>query len=242
MNKGKVIGIIMTYNCAYLVENTFKSLPVGVLDEVFIVDDGSADNIKEIAQKLDITLYTHEHLGYGGNIKYGFKKAIERGADYMVEIHGDGQFDVSFIEPALKKMKEGYDLILATRFIDMRQPLRDHMPLEKYLANIILSFIERLVLRIKVSEFHTGARIYSRKVIEVMNLSHTSNNFLFSFEIIAQIAYYNFKIGEVPTRCYYGQEHSSISFKKSIIYAFASFGVLFYYVLARIGFKTSLFR
>lgn len=174
-------------------------------------------------------------------MKLGLAKALEMGADYMVEIHGDGQYDLDFIKPAIKKMKQGYDLVLATRFIDKKQPLRDNMPIVKYVANIGLSFMESLVLGVGVSEFHTGARVYSRKAIQRVALTHTSNNFLFGFEIIAQIAYYHFKIGEVPGRSYYGREHTSISIKNSIVYAIGTFRVLFTYILARLGLRSKLF-
>lgn len=195
-----------------------------------------------MAKRLGILVFNHPRLGYGGNMKLGLSKALAMGADYMVEIHGDGQYDPGFIKPAIKKMKQGYDLVLATRFIDKKQPLRDNMPLVKYLANIGLSFIESLVLGVCVSEFHTGARVYSRKAIQRVALTNTSNNFLFGFEIIAQIAYHRFKIGEVPGRSYYGREHTSISIKNSIIYAIGTFGVLFTYILARLGYKTRLFK
>lgn len=238
----KVIGIILAYKHAQFLESLHKKLPLYVLDEVIIANDESGDDIEKVAEKLGIKCFSHPRLGYGGNMKFGLKKAIELGADYMIEIHGDGQFDTAFIKPAVEKMKQGCDLVLGTRFMDMKQPLRDKMPLMKYIANIGLSFLERLVLRVSVSEFHTGARIYSRKTIEKVDLTHTSNGFLFGFEIIAQIIYHRLKIGEVPVRSYYNQEHTTISIKNSVIYAFGTFGVLFSYICARMGFETSLFH
>lgn len=241
-NKKKVIGIILANNCGEQIEALYKSLPHEVLDMVIITNDESGDNTEEVARDLGIPCFSHPRLNYGGNMKYGMAKAIELGADYMVEIHGDGQYDVSFIKPAVEKIKEGYGLVLGSRFTDLLQPLRDKMSIIRYLANVFLSLIDRLVLGVRVSEFHTGARVYSREAIQKVDLKYTANNFLFSFQIIAQIAYHNFKIGEVPARCYYDQENSSISLKNSAIYAFATFVVLFYYVLARIGFQTKLFH
>ena len=242
VNKKKVIGVILAYKHASFLESLYQKLPLDILDEVIITNDESGDTTEEIARKLGIPCFSHSQLGYGGNMKYGMKKALERGADYVVEIHGDGQYDPSFIHPALEKMKQGCDLVLGTRFMDMSQPLRDGMPMIKYIANICLTSIERLVLRARVSEFHTGARVYSKKAIETSDFTYTSNDFLFGFESIAQIRYHRLKIGEVPVRCYYNQEHTSISLKNSAIYAIASFKVLLIFIVARLGFKTKLFH
>jgi glycosyltransferase involved in cell wall biosynthesis len=241
-NHKKVIGVILTYKCANFLEDLQKKLPMDVLDEVFITNDESGDNTEEVAKKLGIKCFSHPKLGYGGNMKYGMNKALELGADYIVEIHGDGQYDISFIKPALEKIKNGYGLVLGSRFTDLRQPLKDKMPLIRYIANLSLTFIDRIILGVRTSELHTGARVYSKESIQSVDLTHTSNDYLFSFEIIAQIVYKKFKIGEVPVRGLYMKEHTSISIKRSIVYAFATFGVLFYYVLAKLGFKTKLFH
>jgi glycosyltransferase involved in cell wall biosynthesis len=243
-NNKKVIGIILAYKAATSLEALYKSLPMDVIDEVIISNDDTGDGIEEIAQKLNIPCYSHPRLCYGGNMKYGMKKAMELGADYIVEIHGDGQYDPSFIKPALEKIKqdENYGLVIGSRFVDIKQPLRDKMPLSRYLANISLTFIDRIILGVESSELHTGARVYNSEALRKVNLENTSNDFLFSFEIIAQIAYIRMKIGEVPVRCYYSKEHTSISIKRSIAYAFKTFGTLFYFIIARLGFKTKLFH
>lgn len=241
-SKKKVIGVILAYKHASFLEDLYKKLPLDVLDQVIISNDESGDNIAEIADKIGILCFSHPRVGYGGNMKFGFKKAVDMGADYIVEIHGDGQYDISFIKPAIEKMKEGNDLVLGSRFLDMRQPFRDKMPFVKYLANVSLSFIERLVLGVHISEFHTGARVYSKVAIESVDVDHTSNNFLFGFEIIAQIIYHKFNIGEVPVRCYYGREHTSINYKNSIVYALQTFYVLFLYLIAKVGINTKLFH
>lgn len=240
--KPKVVGIILAYKHASFLEELYKKLPLDVLDEVIITNDESGDHIEQIAKRLGIPCFSHKRRGYGGNMKFGLSKARAMGADYMVEIHGDGQYDPGFIKPGLVKIKQGYDLVLATRFIDKLQPLKDKMPLVKYVANIGLSFIESLILGVNVSEFHTGARIYSRKAITTVSLESTSSNFLFGFEVIAQIAFHHLRIAEIPGRSYYGEKHTSISLKNSAIYAVQSFGVLLDYVLARLGHKTKRFR
>ncbi len=238
----KIIGILLTYNCAHLVEGIYRQLPHAYLDEVIMVDDGSSDDIAAVAQKLGVTFFTHKHSGYGGNIKYALTKALERGGEYMVEIHGDGQYGAELVIPGVEKIKQGYDFVLGSRFTDWRQPLRDKMPLSRYLANIGLSFFDRLILRVPLTEFHTGFRVYSRHLIETIGFANTSNDYLYSFEIIVQAKYHNLKIGETPIRCDYSEDHTSISIKKAAIYSFQTFYILLKYIGARFGFPNRLLR
>ena len=237
----KIIGVILTYKHAEFLEKLYQSIPAGVFDAILIADDHSGDGIEMIAARLGIPCFSHPRLGYGGNIKYGCKKAMEMGADYMVEIHGDGQYDLGASRPAIEKVKQGYDLVMGSRFMDLRQPLKDHMSFARYFANIGLSFIARVVLRAKLTEFHNGFRVYTRRLLETVNLETSSNDFLFGFEIIAQARFWNMRIGEVPNRCYYFNEHTSISIPKSIQYAFQMMGVLFLYLLAKAGCTIPLF-
>lgn len=239
---GKSVGIILAYNSASMLEDLYARIPKDVLDEIILVDDASTDNTLEVAKKLGIPSFTHPHKGYGGNVKFGLQKALERGGDYMVEIHGDGQYDPTVIPLALQKMREGYDFILGSRFMIPKQPLEDGMSFARYLPNIILSFFDRLILGIKISEFHSGFRLYSRKLLTVANLDKSSDDHLFSFEIIVLAQYHKLRIGEVPIRCDYRKSHTSISIRKSIIYAFQTFYIILLYLLAKIGFKTNLFR
>ncbi|MCR4281294.1 MAG: glycosyltransferase family 2 protein [Candidatus Kaiserbacteria bacterium] len=238
---GKSVCVILSYNCGHLLGNTYKRIPPGSVDRIILVDDASTDNTLEIAKQLGIECYTHAHTGYGGNVKYSIKKGLELGAEYIVDLHGDGQYDPSAVPLALAKAREGHDLVLGSRFFDIKQPLRDGMPWSRYLANIGLSAIERFVLGLPVSEFHTGFRVYTRKLAETVALEETSDDFLFGFEIIAQAGYCNLKIGEIPIRCNYKAEHTSISIPKSIIYAFQTFKTLALYVLARVGLRVKLF-
>ncbi|MBX4187007.1 MAG: glycosyltransferase family 2 protein [Candidatus Doudnabacteria bacterium] len=242
MNNSKVIGIIMTYNCAHLVEGIYRRLPLDVFDEVIIADDGSADNIEEVAHKIGLPYFSHEHGGYGTNIKYGLQKALERGAEYMVEIHGDGQYDPDFIPAGLQKIQQGYAFLMGSRFVNILQPLRDKMSLIRYMGNICLSFMDRLVLRLPLTEFHSGFRIYSRQLIEKLSTAGTSADYLYSFEIIAQAKYCNLPVTEIPIRCDYSQDHTSIGLRKSFIYAWQTRKVLAKYILARMGFKIKIFN
>lgn len=240
--KGKVIGVILTYNCAPMVEDLYRRIPQEALDEIILIDNNSADDTIEIAKRLGINYFIHEYTEYGGSIKWGLKKALELGADYIVEIHGDGQYDPVFIPDALKKIREGYDFLLGSRFTTLGQPLKDHMPLARYVANIGLSFVDRLVLRVPLTEFHSGFRVYSRRLLESVCLDATSNTHLFSFQIITLARFCNLNIAEIPIRCNYADEHTSISILHSTIYAFRTLGVLLQYILARAGFKIPLFQ
>lgn len=238
---GKAICVILAYNCASVLENTYRRIPKDSVDRIILVDDGSTDRTLEEAKRLGIEYYTHPNLGYGGNVKYSIRKAIEFGAEYVVDLHGDGQYDPAAIPLALAKAREGYDLVLGSRFVDLRQPLRDAMPLARYVANIGLSAIERFVLGLPLSEFHTGFRIYTKRMADTIALDNTSDGFLFSFEIIAQARYHNLRVGEIPIRCNYREEHTSISIPRSIVYAFQTFKVLALYLLARMSLRTTLF-
>jgi len=235
------ICVILSYNCAHLLEDIYKRIPAESVGRIILVDDASTDNTLEVAKRLGIECYTHEHLGYGGNVKYSIRKGIELGAEYIVDLHGDGQYDPSIIPAALGKMREGYDFVLGSRFFDLKQPLRDGMSWARYLANVGLSAVERLILNLPLSEFHTGFRVYSRNLAETVALEETSNDHLFSFEIIAQAHFCNLKIGEIPVRCDYRKEHSSVSLSRSAVYAFQTFGTLGLFLLAKMGFKVKLF-
>ena len=237
----KSVCVILAYNCGHLLENTYRRIPSGSVDRIILVDDASTDNTLEIARRLGIESYTHGHLGYGGNVKYSIRKGLELGAEYIIDLHGDGQYDPGAVPLALAKAREGYDLVLGSRFFDIKQPRRDGMPWSRYLANIGLSAIERFVLGLPVTEFHTGFRVYTKNLAEAVALNVSSDDFLFGFEIIAQAGFCNLKIGEIPIRCNYKAEHTSISIPKSIIYAFQTFKTLALFLLAKASFRIKLF-
>ncbi len=239
----KTIGIIMTYNSSSCLEDFYRCIPK-VFDALIVVDDGSDDSAETeiIAKQLGLIFFRHEHMGYGGNIRYGIKKAIEMGAEYMIELHGDGQFDPSASPAALAKIRSGYDFVLGSRFTNLLQPLRDKMSLARYLANIGLSFIDRLILQVPLSEFHTGFRVYSKNLVEKIPFESISDDYLYSFEVIAQAAYFKLRIAEVPVRADYRKKHTSISIWKAAIYSFKTLYVLFLFIAARLGFRAHLFR
>ncbi|MEK7634825.1 MAG: glycosyltransferase family 2 protein [Patescibacteria group bacterium] len=241
-NKPKVIGIILAYKHAKYLEELYKSLPKEAFDEIIISNDETGDGIEKIAERLGIKCFSHPRGHYGGNMKYGLNKAMELGGDIMVEIHGDGQYGTSAIIPGIAKMKEGYDFVMGSRFINTFEPLVKYkMPLIRFMANVGLSFIDRLVFRIPISEFHSGSRFYSRKQLESIPLHLTANDHLFSFQLISLTIFHRLRVAEVPVICDYRKEHSSIKMSWAVKYAFQTMGVLVQYILAKLGFKTTLF-
>lgn len=239
----KVIGIILAYNSADLLEHTYAKIPKESLNEIILVDDGSRDATLQISRRLGMPSFEHSHLGYGGNIKFGLAKAIELGGDYMVMIHHDGQYDLSVISEAIQKMKsEHVDYLLGSRFATDQNPLLDGMSIVRYVANRWLSFIDRIILGIRLTEFHTGFRIYSRHLLEVVDFGNTSDGFIFDFEAIVLSRFAKAVIAEIPIRCDYKGKHTSMSLPVSIKYAIQTFWVLFQYLLRRCGLRTRLFE
>ena len=240
-NDKKIFGFILTYNCASLLKNAYDQLPKDLFDKIICVDDGSSDDVVRVAESIGIPLFTHEHSGYGGNLKFALKKSIELGADYMVEIHGDGQYDPFSIKLAMSKFDQEYDLVLGNRFFRFTQPLKDGMSLIRYFGNFLLSLMARLVLVLGPPDLFTGFRAYSKHLVETLDFSRGSDDYFFSFEIIAQARYAKLKICHVPARCYYNKEHTSVNLWKGFLEIFQTPYVLILYLLARVGIKIGIF-
>lgn len=237
----KIVGIIMAYNCASLISRAFQSIPKEYFDDIICVDDGSIDPTVAVAKQLGISVFTHEHTGYGGNLFFGFRKALERGGTHMIELHGDGQYDFAAVPAALEQLNAGCDLVLGNRFYRMLQPLRDGMDVARYLGNIFLSAIGRVGLGIPSRDLFPGFRAYSRKFVETLNMEHTSQNYFFSFEIIAQARYCGLKICQVPVRCDYKGEHTSMKLSKGFPAILHTCSTAFFYRLARMNIKRGIF-
>lgn len=233
----KIIAIVLAYNCARMLPRAFERIPKDLLNDIIVMDDGSKDNTSDVARELGLKVFRHEpNRGYGGNLKAGLKKALELGADYVMEVHGDGaQFDPQSLRYALEPMNRGAQLILGSRFQQPAQALKNGMPLIRFVANLFLSFFDRMVLQLPLTEFHTGFRIYGRRLLETVPFDGNSNDYLFSFEIIAQAAYYGMPVAEVPVEADYNSEHTSHALTGAAIYAIQTFFILAYFLLAKAG-------
>lgn len=237
----RVVGMILAYNCERMIARAIERIPREYFNDIFLTDDGSTDGTRAAAQRLGIAVIGHApNRGYGGNVKAGLRHALALGADYVVEIHGDGaQFNPRSVKHARPLMATGYDLILGSRFQQPREALAHGMPWSRWLANQGLSFFDRLVLRLPLTEFHTGFRIYSKRLLETLPLQQAADDYLFSFQVIAQAAYFGLRVGEVPVEADYLSEHTSHSLPGAAKYAVQTFGTLGQYALARASLRHS---
>ncbi len=234
--KQKVIVVMPAYNAAKTLERTYNDLPKEVVDKVILVDDVSQDETVEIARHLGLEVVVHiQNKGYGGNQKTCYLKALEEGADIVVMLHPDYQYDSTLVPDLIRPIQEGKaDMMLGSRFLS-GGTLAGGMPLYKYISNRILTFIENLVLGQHLSECHTGFRAYSRRFLETIPFLLNSDNFVFDTEVIAQAVAFGFRIGEIAVPTRYFKEASSVNFKNSVIYGLSTLAVMVRYLLAKWG-------
>jgi len=219
LNGKRIVVVLPAYNAEKTLEQTYWEIPQEIVDDVLMVDDGSSDSTVSLAQTLGIATIAHDrNYGYGRNQKTCYEEALKRSADIIVMVHPDYQYTPKLITAMASMIAfDVYDVVLGSRIIGGRA-LRGGMPLYKYIANRLLTAFENVLLGSKVSEFHTGYRAFSREVLETIPLQENSNGFVFDNEMLVQIIYFGYRIGEVscPTRYFEGA--SSIGFKKSIRY------------------------
>jgi glycosyltransferase involved in cell wall biosynthesis len=232
----RVVALILAYNVERLLEKALRKIPPALVDDIFVMDDGSRDGTSDVARRLGLTVYRNErNLGYGGNLREGLRRAIhDHRADYVVEIHGDGaQFNPGAIAAAVPLMERGVPFILGSRFVEPGRARKNGMSLVRFVANKGLSALARRVLRLPLSEFHSGFRIYSRALVETLPLRANASNHLFSFEILAQAAYHEVDVREVPVEADYLSEHTSITLREAVIYSFDNLFCLGKFLLAK---------
>ena len=193
----KIVAMVLCYNCAELLEQAKKRIPFSYFDKVYLIENGSSDDSAKVAKALGFEVVQFKkNYGYGRAVKRGIAHGfIKENADYVVEIHGDGaEFDPRAVFPATDYMKKKYDLITGSRFIKKSKALENGMSYIRFFANIFLSSIDRIILRVNLSEFHVGFKVYSRNLFENIPWEVTSDNYLHNFQIISQCAYFNLKI------------------------------------------------
>ena len=219
LNGKKVIVVMPAYNAAKTLEQTVAEIPRDVVDEILLVDDASSDETVELANRLNLTVFIHEkNFGYGRNQKTCYREALSRGADIVVMVHPDYQYSPHLIVPMVGMIAYGeYDVIIASRILG-RGALAGGMPLYKYIANRVLTFIQNILMSYKLSEYHTGFRAFRREVLERLPLHENSDDFVFDNQILAQAIYFGFRLGEISSPTRYFPEASSINFSRSVRY------------------------
>ena len=229
------------YNAATTLRQTVRDLPQALIDEIILVDDGSRDGTPELARSLGLTVFVHEqNRGYGGNQKTCYREAIARDADYVVMVHPDYQYDSRVVGAAVEILRLGIcDVVLGSRIRTRREALDGGMPRYKYLANRCLTFLENVLLGQNLGDFHSGFRAYRRKVLETIPYEVNSDDFVFDSQFLAQAVYFGFKLGDIPVPVRYFPEASSINFRRSLKYGFATLKVLADYWLHWLGVKRS---
>lgn len=227
------------YNAAKTLERTYRDIPPGIVDQVILVDDVSQDQTVEIAQQLGIEIVVHyQNKGYGGNQKTCYIEALKQGADIVVMLHPDYQYDSTLIPELIAPIADGRaDLMLGSRLLG--DPLAGGMPLYKFLSNRFLTFCENGVLRQHLSECHTGFRAYSRRLLETIPFLLNSDDFLFDTQVIIQAVAFGFRIGEIAVPTRYFSEASSVNFTRSVKYGAGTLGALARYLLDRCGIAPS---
>jgi glycosyltransferase involved in cell wall biosynthesis len=234
----KVIVVMPAYNAEKTLEKTFKDIPQEWVDDIVLTDDASKDNTVTIAKKLGLRVFVHErNKGYGGNQKTCYKEALKLGADIVIMVHPDHQYDPKVIPQLLSPLvDEQCDAVFGSRMLGGR-PLEGGMPKWKYLANIFLTAIENSVFYLYLTEYHSGLRAYSRKYLQTVKFELNSDDFVFDSEIIAQGVIHNMRIREIPIETRYFPEASRIGLWRSIIYGLSILKTLVKYKLHTKGFK-----
>lgn len=230
----RVAVILPAYNAAKTLELTYAEIPLDIVDEVILTDDASRDATVALAKKLGIHTLIHDvNKGYGANQKTCYAAALARGADIVVMLHPDYQYSPKLVTAMASMIASGhYDSVLASRILG-RGALKGGMPLYKYIANRFLTFAENLALGIKLSEYHSGYRAFSRKLLETLPLDLCSDDFVFDNQMIAQAVFANFAIGEISCPTRYFAEASSINFRRSVTYGLGVLQTALHYRLAR---------
>lgn len=232
--KPQVVVVMPAYNAAKTLERTYRDIPLDVVDEVILVDDVSADETVEIAERLRLDVIMHiQNKGYGGNQKTCYVEALKRGADVVVMLHPDYQFDSTLITQLIAPILGGeVELMLGSRLLDGGdRTLAGGMPFWKYVSNRFLTLCENQVLHQHLSECHTGFRAYSRKLLETIPFLLNSDDLVFDSQVIVQAVALGFRVGEIAVPTRYFREASSVNLRRSIMYGLETLNTLRIYML-----------
>lgn len=236
MSEHKVVVVMPAYNAAKTLRMTYAELPHDVVDLVILVDDGSSDETIRIAKELGLELFVHNrNYGYGANQKTCYREALRAGAEIIVMVHPDYQYDPTLLPQIIAPLERGEaDVVLGSRLLG-GHPMRQGMPWWKYVSNRFLTWCENKTFGLKLAEYHTGYRAYRREILEAVNIEMNSDNFIFDQEIMAQFVEVKARVAEVPVPTRYFPQASSASFVQSSIYGLSILTLLMRYVLHRAG-------
>ncbi len=220
MSKQRVVLVLPAYNAEKTLLKTIEDIPQGVVDDIILVDDYSNDATVGLAKKAGLTVFQHEkNQGYGANQKTCYKLALERGADIVVMLHPDYQYDPKLIKYFVEFITNGYfDVMLGSRIRTRKEALAGGMPFYKYMGNRFLTIFENIVSGYNLSEWHTGMRAYKREVLQGVNFMANSDDFVFDTQILFQIIEKGYNIGEIPVPVRYFPQASTINFRRSVMY------------------------
>lgn len=237
----KVVVVLPAYNAALTLKKTYEEIPFDLVDEVILCDDGSKDNTVLLAKELGIHhIIVHEkNKGYGGNQKSLYNKALELGGDIVIMLHPDYQYTPLLIPSMVNIIGEDlYQVVLGSRILG-KGALKGGMPIYKYIANRFLTMTQNLLINYKLSEYHTGYRAFSREVLESIKFNNNSDDFIFDNEMLSQIIYNGYDIGEVTCPTKYFKEASSINFARSTKYGMGVLRVSVQHLACKIGIVSS---
>jgi len=241
----KIVAVLPAYNAAKTLEKTYAEVPKDLVDEVILCDDASADNTVSLAKELGIDhIIAHEkNKGYGGNQKSLYNKALALDADIVIMLHPDYQYTPKLIPSMVNIIGEDlYPVVLGSRILG-KGALKGGMPIYKYIANRFLTLTQNLLINYKLSEYHTGYRAFSKEVLQGINFNENSDDFIFDNQMLSQIIYKGFDIGEVTCPTKYFEEASSINFRRSAKYGLGVLGVSVLHFFNRLGIlKSNLYK
>lgn len=245
MSKPKVVVVMPAYNAAATLKQTLHEIPGDLVNDIILCDDASNDNTVRLAKDLEIAhiIVHQENKGYGANQKSLYTKALSIDADIIIMLHPDYQYTPLLIPSMVNLIqKDLYDVVLGSRILG-KGALEGGMPIYKYIANRLLTFIQNVLVGHKLSEYHTGYRAFRKEIFTKIPYESNSDDFIFDNQLLSQIIYHKFRIGEVSCPTKYFPEASSINLKRSSIYGIGVLFVSFKHFLQRTGlFKFALYR
>ena len=237
MINGKKVCVVMpAYNAEKTLQKTYDEIPKDIVDEIILTDDASKDKTVDVAKKLGIKTFIHDkNKGYGGNQKTCYQEALKLNADIIVMLHPDYQYTPKLITPMSSMIAEGvFDAVIGSRILGNKAMLGG-MPIYKYISNRFLTMTENVIINQKLSEYHTGFRAFSRKILETIPLMENSDDFIFDNQMLCQTLYFGFSVGEISCPAFYFDDASSINFSRSVTYGIGVIKTALNYFLAKRG-------